>query len=99
MKTLLSIILLLLSFGRVFAEDAELPDLMSYDRYQENVKMYCKLEGDIPNKSQLWKDWESDSLIKMEQVNYADITKDNSDETYKTYLEKIQADTSKITIL
>lgn len=99
MKTLLSIILLLLSLGRVFAEDAALPDLINYDGYQNNVKMYCKLEGDIPNKSELWKDWESDSLIKMEQVNYADITKDSGDETYKTYLEKIQADTSRITTL
>lgn len=93
MKILLPIILLFLSSGRVFAENAEIPDLISYERYQENVKMYCKLEGNIPNKSSLWKEWKSDSLIKMEQVNYADITKNDGDEEYKTYLEKIQADT------
>lgn len=99
MKTLLSIILLLLSFGRVFAEDAELPNLMSYERYQENVKMYCKLEGDIPGKQDKWIDWKSDSLIKIEEVNYADITKDDGDDDYKAYLKKIQADTLKITTL
>lgn len=100
MKTLLSALLvLLLSFHNVFAEDEPLPDLISYERYQENVKMYCKLQGNIPNKAQLWKDWESDSLIKMEQVNYADITKDNGDDVYKDYLEKIQADTMKITAI
>lgn len=99
MKTLLSLLLLLLSFGRVFAEDAELPDLMSYERYQENVQKYCKLEGNIPNKSSLWQDWKSDSLIKIEEVNYADITKKNSDEAYKDYLKKIQADTMRLTTI
>ncbi len=91
MKKFLSILLLAtLSFEGVFAEDTiDLPDLMSYERYQQNVEAYCK-----PTQSNLWVDWEKDSLIKIEQVKYADISKSTGDESYKNYLKTIKADSS-----
>ena len=97
MKNLLSLIFFLLPFGSVFAE--EIPDLMDYEGYRNNVDTFCKLEGNIPNKSDLWTDWEKHSLLKIEQIQYADITKDDGDAYYKKHLENIQSDPSMIDII
>ncbi|MDD5197952.1 MAG: hypothetical protein PHN60_03790 [Candidatus Gracilibacteria bacterium] len=98
MKFTLTIILFLLSFAGVFAAD-EIPvaDLMSYEGYKNNVEKYCKLDKTVPNRNQLWRDWEKESLIKKEQVIYADITKkEQGDTEYKRYLGEIKADPFRI---
>lgn len=100
MKTVFMFILFLFPFGRIFAADETAPELMSHEGYKNNVNAYCKLEGDIPNKGQLWIDWKNDNLIKMEQVTYADIRNAaDGDKVYKEYLGKIKADPSRIDIL
>ncbi|EKD29592.1 MAG: hypothetical protein ACD_78C00346G0005 [uncultured bacterium (gcode 4)] len=99
MKLILSLLLFFLSFGSVFAADETAPvaDLMSYEGYKNNVEKYCKLDKTVPNRNQLWVDWEKESLIKKEQVIYADITKkEEGDREYKRHLGDIKADPSKI---
>ena len=100
MKSILFLILFFLSSVSVFAEE-EIPNLVDYAGYTNSVESYCKLKGNIPNKSDLWMDWERGSLIKTEQVKYADIAKKEaiSDTEYKKYLEKIKSDASRIDIL
>lgn len=90
MKTLLSILLSLLSIGSVFAA----PEPGTYDFYLDSVDNFCK-----PTDPSLWKDWEKDSLIKIAQIRYADITSKNSDEIYKNYLGTLKRDTSQISLL
>lgn len=77
-----------------FAEDAPIG---SYANYQENVTNYCQLKKEgMPNRGDLWNGWKSDSLIKIDEVRYADITKKTGDATYKQYLKNIKADPSRI---
>ena len=80
MKIFLSLLFLLLSYGGVFAETP----LGSYPFYLESVNQFCK-----PTDNTLWKDWKNESLITIEQIQYADITSTTSDTIYKKYLEKI----------
>ncbi|MDD5377023.1 MAG: hypothetical protein PHH16_02790 [Candidatus Gracilibacteria bacterium] len=96
---ILSLILIFLSFGSVFAADGTVPEPMSYEGYQSNVDLFCKLEGNVPNKGELWIDWQKESLIKREQVPYADITKNIGDGNYKGYLKDIESDPSRIDAL
>ena len=69
----------------------------SYTDYTNNVTNYCQLQANIPNKANLWNGWESDSLIKLKQVSYADITKqDIGDKAYIGYLSSIKSDPNRI---
>lgn len=91
MKTLLFIVIFSLSSASVFA-DAE-PG--TYEFYTQSVDTFCK-----PASSDLWSKWKEESLIKNEQVKYADITKiEDGDREYKRYLAQIKTDPSKIDLI
>lgn len=87
MKTAFLTLLLLLSYGSVFA--ASEPG--SYAFYQESVDNFCK-----PTAPNLWSDWKTYNLITIEQVHYSDITSKNSNDYYKNYLGTIKQDPSGI---
>lgn len=90
MKFIFSIILVLLSFGSVFA--AESAETGTYEFYTQSVNNFCK-----PTTSNLWTDWKKGSLIQIDQVGYADIDKkEDGDRKYKEFLIKIKADPSQI---
>lgn len=94
MKILFILLCLILSLGRVFAENAN-PAIGSYEFYTKSVEGFCK-----PTTPDLWSGWKENSLITIEQVKYADITKkEDGDKAYKDYLSKIKADPSKIWLL
>ncbi|MDD2916387.1 MAG: hypothetical protein PHH70_00925 [Candidatus Gracilibacteria bacterium] len=90
MKILLSLMLFFLSIGSVFA--ASEPG--TYAFYLDSVDNFCK-----PTDSTLWADWKTNSLIKIEQVKYANITNKNSDQDYKNYLKSLRKDESQVDLL
>lgn len=93
MKILLSLLFILLSFGSVFAAEESAPT-GTYEFYTQSVDTFCK-----PTNPSLWSRWKEESLVKTEQVKYADIAKKTGDEDYKQYLQKIKSDPSRISII
>jgi len=65
MKIILSILIFLLSLGSVFAVENKRDSL--YSDYTNNVKNLCA------SSESEWSGWKTGSLIKIAQVNYADI--------------------------
>lgn len=53
----------------------------------------------LPNKENLWGNWKEESLIKIDQPPYADISNTGSDSDYKKYLTEIKSSPSTIDVL
>lgn len=77
----------------VFAE--ETTPLGTYEFYTQSVKNFCQTED-----KNLWSDWQNESLIKINMVNYADISKkDSGDADYKKLLVNLKSDPSRIDMI
>lgn len=92
-KYIIPFLIFTFSIQGVFAEDAA--PLGTYEFYIQNRDNFCK-----PTDTHLWSDWQNDSLIKIDAVKYADISRPESGDTaYKDFLSKIKSDPSRIDMI
>lgn len=92
-KYIISFLILTFSTQGVFAE--EMAPLGTYAFYTQSVENFCQTKD-----KNLWSDWQNESLIKINKVEYADIAKPESGDTaYKDFLSKIKSNPSRIDMI
>lgn len=87
----LFLVFLSFSIEGVFAD----PMPGSYEEYTENVTDFCSMKGESApkNKSELWGDWASGSLLSIDKIDYPSISDSNPNLKYDQVLGRIGSDT------